>query len=321
MSNEEDFKTKGAKTIMDTNYPKTNFVIENLIPSCGLVIFAGAPKIGKGWFFLQLFNNLYYTKENFIGHKILSTCKCLYLALEDSEKRIQDRILKQGILPDNDKLSFACEWSTNEKGVNKLRRYLKLYPETKLICIDTKGKFSEGRTEESFQSDYTWMSELKKLADELQVAIILVTHLRKKKPDEDPYEAISGSSANMAAADTTIMLKKARNQNKGTLFLTSRDFQEKEEDIFFEYATCTWNAANESIKKQDNLTPERLKILDAIEEEGGEASPSQIAEKIGGTAKNISNMLTTMRTYGFVTIGTKRGYWALPDNDDEEEII
>lgn len=317
----EQYKTIGAKTIMENKYPDMNFIIKELLPAKGLILFAGAPKIGKSWFVLQMQLSIAYGKSSFIGHEIVTPCKCLYLSLEDSESRIQSRIKKQGVIPDDNKLLFAFKWESNEKGVKCIRSFLDSNKDVKVICIDTKGKFSEGREDESFQSDYSWMSELKRIADDMNVAIVLITHLRKKKPDEDPYESISGTTANMAAADTTIMLKRLRNQQKGTLMLTSRDFAETEEDIFFDSNSCTWNIPSGSqMNLPNNMTPERQKIIDAIQNIGHECSPKEIVSIIGGTGKNISNMLSSMLNYDFVRKGSKRGSWILPEWDNSSTL-
>ncbi len=314
---QKSYDIKGAETIMKTKYPEFDFFIENLIPSYGLVLLAGAPKVGKSWFVLQMLLSICYNEEKFLNYSILKRSRCLYLALEDSELRIQKRIEKQGIVPKDENLLIAFSWRTNEGGVHDLKKHLKENEDIKLVCIDTKGKFSEGRDNESFQSDYAWMGELKKLADELKVAIILITHFRKKKADEDPFEVISGSFANMAAADTTIMLTRFRNQNKATLLVTSRDFQEYEEDIYFDPTSCTWSSGGKNIASVENLTPERDKIIEALKELGGEASPLEISKIVGGTSKNISNMLTIMSQYGFVEKGSKRGLWKIATSQEE----
>lgn len=309
----ENYIVKGAKTIMDTKYPSFEFIIDGLLPAIGLTLLAGVPKTGKSWYVLQMLLSICCNYESFVGHRIAKCCKCLYLSLEDSEARIKGRIKTQGFNPDDDKLLFAFTWRSNEKGVYDIHNFLKKNEDVKVVCIDTKGRFSQGREDESFQSDYTWMSQLKKVADEMKVAIILVTHFRKKRADEDPFEVISGTYANMAAADTTIMLKRLRNQNKGMLSVTSRDFQEIEKDIFFDNVSCTWHAASGNKLRNENLTPERQKILDAIYQIGSECSPQEIADIVGGTSKNISNMLGVMKSYGFVENGTKRGLWTIPE--------
>ncbi|OJF75881.1 MAG: hypothetical protein BKP49_10510 [Treponema sp. CETP13] len=310
----------GANTIMNTKYPPQYFIVENLIPANGLILFAGPPKIGKSWLVLQLLLNISGGKDMFLGHKVMEYGSCLYLSLEDSASRIKSRIIKQGNEPGDNNLMFAFEWRKNEQGVADINNFLSEHGDVKVVCIDTKGKFSEGRGEEGFQNDYTWMSALKSVADKKKIAIILITHLRKRKPDEDMYEAIAGTVANMAAADTTIMLKRARNQNKGTLYLTSRDFPETEEDIFFDQNNCTWKTPNGVVSVvTENLTPERKKIVDAIKQLGREGSPKEIADIIGGSAKNVSNMLTTMKKCGFVDNGTKRGFWKVPEMVDNDK--
>ncbi len=310
---------KGAKTIMETEYPKRNDIIENLIPSYGLVIFAGSPKVGKSWFVLHMLLSVCYDMSSFIGHKVLAHGSALYLALEDSEARIKERITKLGFTPTDNKLEIACKWRPNELGVSDLSTYLKSHPDTKIICIDTKGKFSEGRDEESFQSDYTWMGKLKTLADNNRITIVLITHLRKKKADEDPYESVSGTTANTAVADTILMLKRARTQTKGVLSLTSRDIPEFEQIILFDTTSCEWKAP-ENENEFSYMTNERMKIINAFEELNGKGTVQEIANKLNDKAKNVSNRLASMVNAGIVK-RTERGSYTLNLKEEENEDL
>ena len=75
----------------------------------GLTIFAGVPKVGKSWFALDV------ARANADGDMVLGQeCErgdVLLLALEDNERRLQDRfrqITNGGDFPDN--LDYATEW-------------------------------------------------------------------------------------------------------------------------------------------------------------------------------------------------------------------
>ena len=310
----------GATVIMNKEYKGIPFFIENLIPTVGIIILAGSPKIGKSWFVLQLLLSVCYKRETFIGHKILQQTKALYLSLEDNEARIQERIIKQGFFPTDDNLQFAFSWPANGTEIQNLEDFLKKNPEVKLICIDTKGKFTLGRNEESYQLDYDWMSKLKVLSDKYQVAIILVTHLRKRHADEDPYEQVSGSNGNTGAADTIIMIKRGRNQAKGNISLTSRDFAENEEDILFDTTSCSWFSATDNTNSL--LTEERQAILDVMKILGNNCRPSQIAEELHKNPKNISNMLQKMKQYHLVQPGDSYGTYKISqENNEYREIV
>ena len=67
------------------------FVVEKILP-CGLVIVASPPKYGKSWFVLDMCISA-ATGTKFLGFKT-NKCGVLYLALEDSNNRLQDRMKK-----------------------------------------------------------------------------------------------------------------------------------------------------------------------------------------------------------------------------------
>ena len=300
---------------MNTQYPPCQFIVKDLIPAQGFILFAGMPKAGKSLFIVLLLLSVSGNASTFLKHTIQMHVKVLYLCLEDTASRLKERMTKMGLEPTENFL-ISNEWEPVAKGgITKLINFLKMSPDVKLIVIDTKGKFFAGNENENFQRDYDDMAKLKEICDKMNVAIILVTHLRKKPFVEDEFESVSGSVGNTAAPDTVMMLKRARNQNKGELYLTSRDYQERKLDIYLDNRTLTWKAAGADTAKIENLTSKREKIITAMYELGGKATPLQISEKIGGTAKNISNLLTTMSKFGFVDPSEKNdGVWKLGSN-------
>jgi hypothetical protein len=315
MAETENFTpaVRGAHDICCTEYPPVEFLVPSLIPKSGLVLFAGASKVGKSWWILQLLLSL-CTGQEFLGQPLTGEHTVLYLALEDSEARIKNRIGKMQIAETNN-LRIATRWWHNAEGVSKLKTYISAHSETDLIAIDTKGVFGTGRTEESFQSDYDWMCGLKQLADEFRIAVILITHTRKLPPAEDEYESISGSTANMAAADTILLLKRRRQTFEGILYCTGRDFPEQTLPIMFDAETCTWHKADHVV--QEVRTPERQRVVDIFRESGREMSPAEIAVLYGGTSKNVSNLLNQMYRESIVDHGSKRGYWKLAGKSSE----
>lgn len=317
----EEIITNGEK-IMKTNYPPIGFLIRNLIQSKGLVIFAGAAKVGKSLFMTQMLDAVTGNCNQFLGFEVDETGPVLYLALEDSENRIKERFLKQHLIP-NSNFNIAFKWSIDEKAVSDLEEYLTLHPETKLIVIDTKAKIcKEQGVKACYQDDYNFLGSIKSCADRHDICILLVTHLRKRPAEEDVFNEINGSSAIMGVADTIMILKRSRNQNRGVLSITSRDFQEREEEIYLNYETLTWHSNGEASNVIPNMTPERQQILTALKELGGTASPKDIAEKLHKDNKVIGNLLAKMVSYGFVKkSNAKRGFWVLPSFTDEDSDV
>jgi RecA-family ATPase len=308
----------GARDIVMTEYPPLAFLVSNLIPKSGLILLAGASKVGKSWFVLQLLILLTQQEEQlFLGIRISYKCRCLYLALEDTEDRIKSRILKMGYTPNNN-LLIATSWPHNEAGVQMIEQYLTV-DTADIIVLDTKGAFGAGKVMDSFQADYDWMRSLKRIADTYSVAILLITHTRKLPAVDDEYETISGTSAVMAASDSIIMLKRSRQENEGMLYCTSRDFPETSFPIAFNPDNCTWNKLDHP--SEETKTKERQRIIDILRENGTEMSPLRISEKYGGTAKNVSNMLASMYKEGVVEHGTHRGFWIIAMKKESESFL
>src|SRR5215203_6519675 len=73
-------------------FPPLNYVVPGLLPE-GLTLLVGAPKIGKSW--LSLATALAAaTGGRALGHIKVDPRPVLLLALEDGDRRLQDRIRK-----------------------------------------------------------------------------------------------------------------------------------------------------------------------------------------------------------------------------------
>lgn len=99
----DELKTVNCEQLMTTPLKPIEFCIDGMI-STGLFILAGAPKIGKSWLALDI--ALSIAK----GEKVLGReTKCgiaLYLSLEDSHTRIQNRLFEMTSEP-TENLHFA----------------------------------------------------------------------------------------------------------------------------------------------------------------------------------------------------------------------
>lgn len=79
-----------GETLMNTVLPPIRFVISQLPPQ-GLHVLAGAPKVGKSW--LSLWLCLQVAKGKPAWEFPTTQGDVLYLCLEDSYSRIQNRLL------------------------------------------------------------------------------------------------------------------------------------------------------------------------------------------------------------------------------------
>ena len=115
--------------------------------------------------------------------------------------------------------------------------FLTEHPATKLVIIDTlqkvrDSKGSAGKTG-MYGNDYDDISSIKRVADEHDISIILVHHLRKFKDGDDPFNEVSGSTGIIGAADTNYVLKRKRSSRDATLLACGRDVEYQELTLQF----------------------------------------------------------------------------------------
>ena len=149
----------------------------------------------------------------------------MYLALEDSRRRLQSRMNKLlGSVVASRNLEYLTESPLMGNGlIEVLEHYAK--EGFSLIIIDTLQKIrgTSSSNKNAFAADYEDMGILKRFADKNDIAILLVHHTRKMK-DDDVFNMISGTNALMAAADTIMILsKEKRKDNQAYLHITGRD--------------------------------------------------------------------------------------------------
>lgn len=87
----KQLQTIDADTLLSTPLPLTKFIVEGLLPE-GLHILAGSPKVGKSW--LALWICLQVSKGDSVWGLPTTPGAVLYLCLEDSYTRIQNRLFQ-----------------------------------------------------------------------------------------------------------------------------------------------------------------------------------------------------------------------------------
>lgn len=252
-------ETMDAETLMTTPLEQLKFIVEGLIPQ-GLHILAGSPKIGKSW--LSLWICLQVAK----GEKVwdFETCKSdvLYLCLEDSFARIQNRLFEiTDDAPSN--LHFAIMSDTIGNGLEiQIENFIKEHSETGLIVIDTlqKVRSNTSANVNPYAADYDDINALKQIADKYKIAIVLVHHLRKTG-DSDPLNMISGTSGIAGGADTNFVLQKdKRTENTAMLICTGRDIEQRELFLEFNKFTFLWEL-REPIEIEKLVIPDEIFVL------------------------------------------------------------
>ena len=123
-----------GETLMDARLPKRNFCVETLLPE-GISMLGGAPKVGKSWMVLLL--ALQVAKGEPLWNLSTKQGTVLYLALEDSLSRLQDRLNR---LADEAPASlyFATTAGTiDDELCMQISKFILEHPDTVLVIIDT----------------------------------------------------------------------------------------------------------------------------------------------------------------------------------------
>jgi predicted ATP-dependent serine protease len=209
--------------LLEKKYQRLCQPVEGLITE-GLTLLVGASKIGKSWLVLSMCLAA-ANGTDFLGHAT-EQCGVLYMALEDSERRLQSRIRKLNGGKASENLYFCTNALTLENGIEKqLTNWFSENPDTRLIVIDTLQMVRGGQqaVKDVYQNDYATMQKLKTIADARHAGIVLVHHTNKQKNVEDNFDKVSGSTGLMGAADTTILIDRARDSKQATVRVVGRD--------------------------------------------------------------------------------------------------
>lgn len=243
------FNTIDGQTLMTMPLQPLEFVIENLL-SKGLHILAGSPKVGKSW--LALWLAVTVSKgEDIWGNKVKQG-DTLYLCFEDSQIRIQNRLFEI-----TDEASAAVNFCTEQATLGgeleeRIRTFVDEHPNCVLIIIDTLQMIRGSATDNSYASDYSDLSVLKNIADELGIAILLIHHLRKEN-DNDPFNRISGTTGIQGAADSNFILSEdVRGSGQAKLYCVGRDIEYREICLKRNEENI-WEVVSDSFQNKDVL--------------------------------------------------------------------
>lgn len=255
----ERIKTIDGKQLLNLEFEPIRFIVNGLIPQ-GFHILAGAPKTGKSWLLLLLCLKVSQGEPlwNFTTEK----GTVLYLCLEDSTNRIQDRLSElTEEAPDNLHFATSVHCLTEDLS-NQIELFIKEHPDTNLIVIDTLQMVRQPVANvNSYAADYKDIGLLKNISDKYGITIIAVQHLRKKF-DSDPHQMISGSSGLIGAADGSYVLQKEKvGDDTAKLYIRGRDIEEQVLTIKFNLETMQWEFISTDTAQTDRLNSDAVLSL------------------------------------------------------------
>ena len=253
-----------GESLWDMEFVARRFCIRSLLPQ-GLCILGGAPKIGKSWLMLDWCIKI--AKGEPIWDMDTTQGTTLYLCLEDTLPRVQHRIycMSEEATP-NVYFAAAAGKLTGELE-SQISSFLLSHPDTVLIVVDTYQMVRGNSNEPSYGGDYQDMQKLKRIADEYNITVLLVHHLRKQG-DRDPLNRLSGTTGISGAVDAVFVLdRKERVQNTALLVCTGRDIEYRELELRFSKERCVWDLLSDSAENPAQLLPsEMMSFLEYMKE-------------------------------------------------------
>jgi hypothetical protein len=221
-------QTISAIELWAKKFPPPKFVLDGLVGD-GLTVLSGKPKGGKSW--LAILLAWAVAAGDAIDGRATWQGEVLYLALEDTQRRLQDRMRKlhaelNWIVPET--LTLSTSWPrVDDSALYYIAEWLDARkPMARLVIVDVLAKFRKPQkgSANNYADDYEAVGGLKELVDHYGVSGLFLHHTRKLKA-EDPFDEISGTYGVSGPADTLWILDN-ENGRDARLYVRGRDIAE-----------------------------------------------------------------------------------------------
>jgi hypothetical protein len=347
-------KARTGDWLEQAKFDPMQWLISGLVPE-GLTLLIGGPKIGKSWMALDFALSVAAGNGYALGKIFCGIARpVLYLALEDSDRRLKDRIRK--LQPDLRIPSLLTYMTRTEPGMieQTIIAWLRSLPEGSqpLVILDVLAKVMPPKMqgENDYQRDYRVASRLKMICDGMPGMGMLVLHHDRKASADDFVDMISGTNGIAGATDTIMVIDRGRNEGVGLLKITGRDVLEAEYAVKFDggiwslsgetlndaaraaqtkIATKNLGDRSAQVVKFVSLFPDGVKTADVAE--ALDMTPNEASVYLGrlydhGRLSKPQRGLYTSRSVGSVvsngqtnTTNTFLGVQETLDHDDEGE--
>lgn len=329
------FGSLTAAALNAMQFDPVRFVVPGLLPE-GLAILAGKPKFGKSFAVMDM------AIAVASGGKAFGKIDCdpgdvLYCALEDGERRLQDRLRKMLPLGEANDAPDRLHIETNaprlDDGlIDALEGWVEGHPEARLIVLDTWVHIKpagNGRTTQ-YDEDAQGLRPLHHFAKRHPGLAVVVIHHTRKLDADDPFDTISGTHGLTGIADTLLVM--ARQGDTAKLCGQGRDIEGYEKAIERDLLTGGWRILGDASERAK--TGERQAILELLQEAEGEPlTLATIASSTGKRKDNVSHLLKRLAGEGLVEKAgfgkwrfvshsnrSKRSNWQERADDDAPEI-
>jgi DNA-binding transcriptional ArsR family regulator len=298
----DDLEGIDGADLLGLDFPPLKWIREPYLME-GVTVLAGRPKKGKSW--LALGWSIDIVRD---GGEVL------YMGLEDNHRRLQKRlksILQGEELPRGFKA--YTKWKKFDAGgLDDLRNKLQANKKIQLVVVDTMQKVRPRLTKgaDPYQADYEMIGQLKAIADEFEISIIIVHHTRKADAT-DFIDSVSGSTGLTGGADAVLVLQRKPRSHVATLLGVGRDLEKDIDDALqFDQDTGRWTRIGDGEEYRESES--RQELIRALRS-AKEATPTELAAITGKTRDNINHQLLRLKLEGIVMANSKGKYRVIAD--------
>lgn len=307
--------------LLAKEFPPVKWVVPGLIPA-GTMLFGGAPKMGKSWACLGLCISV-ATGGLALGAIPVEQGDTCYLALEDVERRLQDRsqqIMKSDLAGSGDINRFQYTETSGRIDQGLLEdieeEFLKVVPDPRLVVVDTLAAVKPPSTKSRnvYDEDYGAVKELTAMAGDYRTGVILVTHLNQGD-HKDHMNKITGSTGLTGGVDGSLVLDRVRGEADAVLRAWHRDLKEDPE-LALERVDGDkgfWRYMGDA--EEYRMGKERRQIYTVLARNDEEMRPIDVATEIDKDPKTVARTMQRMRDDGYLVSRSYGKYIVSPYMD------
>lgn len=301
--------------LLAASFPDPKWAVPGLVP-VGLTFLGGRPKLGKSWLGLQI--AVAVGTGGRVLDRQVERGRVLYLGLEDSKRRLQERLNKQRA-PATADLTLGIDWpALTDGGTDELAGAISQRGYS-LVVIDTFSR-ALGSADQQDLADMTRLagSGLQRVALAHDMAILVIDHHSKPGARAaNPIDDLMGSTGKAAAADAVLGLYKDPGKKGAFLAVVGRDLEEQTLALEFDGLTWCWQCLGDADDvRQGTRKADILEAIAALVSMGELPTIATIATHADMQRPHVSRAIADLVTAGKVVKGSKQGKeqpYYLPD--------
>ncbi len=280
MSSTTSLAPISASDLLRKQFDPLRWIVPEIIPE-GLTLLAGPPKIGKSWLCLDLALAV-AGYGHFLDEVEVETGDVLYLALDDTQRRLQERIRRLlGEHPVPERLDiFSADHSAPslvDGGLELVEQWMASRAGPCVLIVDTWSKWTRPRRGEKRAIDRQEeaVAALVDRVREHKLALVVAYHTRKTNPDA-VVEAAGAQLRLSSLIENVLMLRRPHADCDTILSVTGRDVRDQE-------LLLEWNAEEtywwlRGPVREVRMSLSREAVLDVLELAGEALTPKEVFE-------------------------------------------